>query len=128
MEKVIDELKGILETYSKTLRNIPEQEFSSKPLPHKWSKKEVIGHLIDSAQNNLRRFICGQDEEQPPKITYEQDFWVKSNNYRERKSADVINLWVLINEQICAVLRSMPPTEYLKEADTGQLHTLQWLA
>src|SRR5262245_47117471 len=115
MENVIKELEGILESYSQKFRKIAEPEFSNKPLPHKWSKKEVIGHLIDSAQNNLRRFICGQYETTAPKITYEQDFWVKANNYQARKGEDVINLWLLINQQVCAVLRSMPAAGYTKE-------------
>jgi hypothetical protein len=105
---------------------------SAKPLPNKWSGKEVIGHLIDSAQNNLRRFIVGQYESAPPKITYEQDFWVNANGYQQMSATDVIALWKLINERIVAVLSNMPEMNYKRNADTGkitvQLHTLEFLA
>ena len=101
-------------------------------MPNKWSKKEVLGHLIDSAQNNLRRFICGQYESSPPKIIYEQDFWVKASGYQHDAKGDVILLWKLINDQICRVLSGMEASNYSRQIDTGKqeisLHTIQFLA
>jgi hypothetical protein len=132
MKSVAAELKSVVEEYAKKFSKISDSEFSAKPLPNKWSGKEVIGHLIDSAQNNLRRFIVGQYESNPPKITYEQDFWVNVNSYQQMSSADIIALWKLINERIVAVLTNMPEKNYNRNADTGkmavQLHTLQFLA
>jgi DinB superfamily len=60
MKSVTTELITIITDFSNRIAEIPEAEFSAKPNPTKWSKKEVLGHLIDSAENNLRRFICGQ--------------------------------------------------------------------
>ena len=132
MEKVISELSGLVIEYVKKFNAINDSDFSSKPLPNKWSKKEVVGHLIDSAQNNLRRFIVSQYESQPPNIVYDQDFWVKANGYQQMKKEETIALWRLMNERICDVLRSMPESNYEKESNTGnteiQLHTLHWLA
>ncbi len=132
MRKIIEELDQIIKEFSKKISDIPETEFSSKPLPHKWSKKEVLGHLIDSAQNNLRRFICGQYEPAPPKIVYDQNRWVTSNNYVEIDSKEVITLWQLINKRIVSVLKQMPSSSYSMNCDTGkttpQLYSLEWLA
>jgi hypothetical protein len=132
MKSVAAELKSVVEEYAKKFSKLSDQEFSAKPLPNKWSRKEVIGHLIDSAQNNLRRFIVGQYESTPPKITYEQDFWVNANGYQQMSVTDVIALWKLINERIVAVLTNMPEKNYNRNADTGkmavQLHTLEFLA
>lgn len=132
MKKTIQELQEIIDLFSQKISAIPEAEFSIKHAPNKWSKKEVLGHLMDSAQNNLRRFICGQYETTPPKIVYEQDFWVRANDYQGKRSLDVILLWRLVNEQICSVLRTMPAANYSQSCDTGkqeeQLHSLQWLA
>jgi len=132
MKNTIAELNKIVSSYSEKIRAIAEPEFSAKPLPNKWSKKEVLGHLIDSAQNNLRRFICGQYESAPPKITYEQDHWVNLNAYQQADGNEVIDLWVLINKRIAAVLTKMPVTSYAKSSDTGRnsvsLHSLEWLA
>ncbi len=132
MKNIIQELHALIAEYSAKFNAINEAEFSNKPQPAKWSKKEVVGHLIDSAQNNLRRFIVAQYEPQPPKIVYDQDFWASANGYQQMKKEDVITLWKLINERICSVLELMPETHYTKESNTGktevQLHTLHWLA
>ncbi len=132
MKNVITELNDIVTEYSERISRISDKDLSSKPLPNKWSKKEVLGHLIDSGQNNLRRFISGQYESTPPKIFYDQDFWVRANDYQHRPATDVIELWTLVNEQICAVLATMPQGNYSKTADVGKqdskLLTLQFLA
>ena len=128
MEKTIQELRKIIVDFNTRLKAISDSDLSAKPLPNKWSRKEVIGHLIDSAQNNLRRFICGQYESVPPKITYQQEFWVNANQYQNQSSEDVITLWRLINTQIVSVLASMPKDKYAALCETNELRTLEWLA
>lgn len=98
MEAISNELNALINEYSEKFLQIPEAEFAFKPNPKKWSKKEVIGHLIDSAQSNLRRFVVGQYEHQP-NIVYQQDFWVQANNYQQAKSEDVIALWRLLDRK-----------------------------
>ncbi len=131
MKNTVTELSQIVHEYSDRINNIPDEVFSAKPNPGKWSKKEILGHLIDSGQNNLRRFICGQYED-APKIVYQQDFWVAANNYQNLKKGNVIQLWRLINEQICEVLKTMPAENASRTCDTGKdqpnLHTIDWLA
>ena len=132
MQDTIQELQEIVSTYERKFSAIAEHDFSSKPNPAKWSKKEVVGHLIDSGQNNLRRFICGQYESVPPKIKYEQDFWVIANGYQSATQHDVIQLWKLVNNRIVAILSAMPKENYTKACDFGketpELRTLEWLA
>ncbi|MCB0489222.1 MAG: DinB family protein [Cyclobacteriaceae bacterium] len=132
MRATTKELSTIVEEYAKKFAQFSEEEMTAKSDPKKWSKKEVIGHLTDSGQNNLRRFIVGQYESTPPKIVYEQDFWVSANNYQSMKSKDVIELWRLVNLQICQVLNNMNPDNYSKTCDSGKMqpsvHSLEWLA
>jgi hypothetical protein len=132
MKNTIDELTELIHLYSNKFNALTDSEFEYKPSPTKWSKKEVVGHLVDSAQNNLRRFIVGQYESTPPKILYEQDFWVAANGYQQAKKEEVIMLWRLSNERICSVLAQMPGANASRLCNTGreqeQLHTIQWLA
>jgi hypothetical protein len=131
MESVYKDLRSVVSEYAAKFSQIPEPEFSAKPNPSKWSKKEVVGHLIDSAQSNLRRFVVGQYEHQP-NIVYQQDFWVQANGYQQMKSEDVIALWRLINLQIATVLSNTPKENYSREVNTGkgtpELHAIEWLA
>jgi hypothetical protein len=126
------ELLQIVHDFSERLHAVSDHDFLAKPNAHKWSKPEILGHLIDSGHNNLRRFICGQYENQPPHIIYNQDFWVAANNYQASKKDDVITLWRLINERIYTVLITMPEEKYLRECNTGrhtnELHSLEFLA
>lgn len=132
MKNTTSELSSLVSEFAAKFNAINDSEFSNKPVPNKWSKKEVVGHLIDSAQNNLRRFIVTQYEAKEPNIVYDQDFWVNANGYQGMKKEEVITLWKLVNERICSVLNSMPESNYTKQSNTGktevQLHSLQWLA
>lgn len=132
MKEVVDDLRGIISKYTALFSNFSEEQLQQKPAPDKWSRKEVIGHLIDSGQNNLRRFIVGQYETTPPKIVYEQNFWVSTCDYSHMKGSDIINLWRLVNIQIVNVLSSMDEKNYQKTCDTSkqstELKTLEWLA
>jgi hypothetical protein len=130
MKEVANELESIVIRFTDRFEEISESNFSAKPNAAKWSKKEVVGHLIDSAENNLRRFICGQYETPPPKIKYDQNFWVTANQYQESNSLDVIQNWRVINLKICQVLRQMPAENYTRTCDfgDGKFLTLEWLA
>lgn len=131
MKNTIEELSDLIKEFTTKVKAIPDDQFSFKPNPTKWSKKEVLGHLIDSGHNNLRRFICGQYEANP-KITYEQDFWVTASNYGGWQKENIIQLWRLVNEQIVEVLRTMPEQNLKLLCNTGkseiQLHSIEWLA
>lgn len=131
MKNITSELNEIISTFSIKIKAISTHDFNAKPDPNKWSKKEVIGHLIDSAHNNLRRFVVGQYEPQP-NIVYDQDFWVSANDYQNMPDAEVIALWQLLNERIIAVLSKMPVKNYDRTCDTGKIspsiQSVQWLA
>jgi DinB superfamily len=131
MEKITTELLEIVTSFSIKIKIINTDEFNAKPNPEKWSKKEVLGHLIDSSHSNLRRFVVGQYEQQP-NIVYDQDFWVIANDYQHMIDADIIALWKLLNERIIAVLNNMPVENYDRICNTGKIspsiHTLQWIA
>jgi hypothetical protein len=111
----------------------PEEELSKRPAPGKWSKKEIIGHLCDSAMNNIQRFVRGQYETNP-QIGYEQDNWVSFGNYNSYTKEEVITLWTSLNKHLCKVLDSMPEEKYNNTSvmkafgDTVGTFTLVWIA
>jgi hypothetical protein len=125
-------LRQLTADYAARLSQINNETFDAKPHPEKWSKKEILGHLIDSAQNNLRRFITAQYEAEPPHIVYDQDFWVAANGYNRADANDLILLWKLLNERIAAVLERLPGSKSDFLCNTGkgtnEFHTLGFLA
>lgn len=131
MQQVIDELNQLTGAYAALFLAMDEATLSYKPGPEKWSKKEVIGHLVDSAQNNIQRFIRAQYETRPH-IVYDQDQWVALQHYAVYDSATLIELWRLLNLHLCVILQHIPADSYDRSCNTGkqaeQLHTLSFLA
>jgi hypothetical protein len=102
----------LLETLDSTLpwlREIREEEASRKPRPEKWSKKEVLGHLIDSASNNQHKFVRTMQAEQHLDFAgYTQDFWVESQQYNSQPWPQIINLWEHYNRHLAHVIAGTP--------------------
>ena len=119
MKVIASQLNKIIEDHLSSLRSVDQEEFHFKPSPTKWSKKEILGHLVDSAQNNIRRFIVAQYDERP-KIVYNQDRWVAIANYQQYPLTDLINL--------CQVLTFMSTEMSKRQTETEELHDLRWLA
>jgi hypothetical protein len=127
MQSIAFELEAVIEQHIAALQAMLKEKMAYKPSPSKWSKKEIMGHMIDSAQNNIRRFIVAQYEETPA-IVYNQDKWVAISNYQDYDTADLINLWYLLNKHIVMVLKSIQPEMMQQKCQTESLHTVEWLA
>ncbi|MGE7686034.1 hypothetical protein [Peribacillus simplex] len=65
MKNVIDGINHWICFIPEEFNRMTVKELNHRPMPHKWSKKEILGHLCDSALNNMNRFIKIQYEEQP---------------------------------------------------------------
>jgi len=128
--KVVERLKHWIAEVPEKFSVLSEPEVSIRPQPHKWSKKEILGHLCDSAQNNLQRFIRAQYEEQPQTvIKYDQEQWVKLMGYQDLPFDQVLSLWVSLNKQVAAVIERTPENHLQKgyPFSDGQIVTLGWL-
>ena len=91
------------------LRAISNEEASAKPAPDKWSKKELLGHLIDSAANNHQRFIRLQMTREVTLPGYDQEGWVKANGYQQTSWSSVVTLWASYNSHLAAVIENIDP-------------------
>lgn len=130
MKEVIARLHHWIEKIPASFNALSEAEISKRPQPNKWSKKEILGHLCDSAQNNLQRFIRAQYEEQPQTvIRYDQDAWVQLMGYQTLPFEQVLSLWVSLHKQVAAVMEHTPK-ERLQNTypfGDGQPVTLEWM-
>ena len=75
-----------------------------RPGPGKWSPKEVIGHLVDSACNNHARFVVAQESEDLVFSTYAQDHWVRAQDYRSSDWNELVDLWKGYNLHLAHVI------------------------
>lgn len=131
MKSVVLKLNNIVDEYFIKLNNIDNSVLSLKENTEKWSKKEILGHLIDSALNNTQRFVRTQHEANPH-IVYNQNEWVEILHYQEYDSKELIQLWKYLNKHIIFILDKMPVNKYEFQCNTGKeketLHSLQFLA
>jgi hypothetical protein len=88
-------------------RSLKEAEFGEKSAPDSWSRKEVLGHLIDSALNNHRRFILAIDQDELVFEGYGQDVWVDRNGYQERPITEIFQTLILLNKQFNSLVKGM---------------------
>ena len=108
MELVADELKLFLKI-ADNLRQIDNRSASVRPAPGKWSKKEIVGHLIDSATNNHQRFVRMQLTAHLELPGYDQEEWVRLQHYQDRPWREIIDMWQVYNTQLVEVIRNIDP-------------------
>ena len=89
--------------------SVPEPRTASRRGETQWSVREVVGHLIDSACNNHRRFILNQADGPMIIDPYDQDVWVRGNRYNDRPAAELAALWAVYNRHLAHVIERMPP-------------------
>lgn len=129
MEEVINKIEHWVQLLPKEYNSMSEAEIAIRPSPEKWSKKEILGHLCDSAINNIERFVKIQYEEQPYIIqSYDQERWVVIQNYQEKPIDEILNIFQMLNKQIINIIKNIPNGKLTYKCVIGNTHkSLQWL-
>ncbi|MEO5823496.1 MAG: DinB family protein [Vicinamibacteraceae bacterium] len=76
--------------------------------PGKWSAREIVGHLIDSAANNHQRFVRGQLQDDLVFLGYAQEDWVRVQHYADAPWEELVALWRLYNLHLARVMEHTP--------------------
>jgi len=129
MKEITIRLKNNILKLRESLPLLSESDLSAKPNPAKWSKKEILGHLVDSAVNNLKRFTDAPISEAPYVVeSYAQDALVKRNRYQEMPTEEIVLLWQSLNSQICRVMEHLSLSDLSTKVRLGKEEkTLSWL-
>jgi len=88
---------------------IPEDAAGRAAGPDKWSRKQILGHLIDSAANNHQRFIRLQTTPELRFPGYQQNDWVRLNHYAARPWREIVTLWAAYNRHLADVMEQIAP-------------------
>lgn len=126
MKKFITEFENTINDSEKRLKAITEVQSEVKPSVNKWSKKEILGHLIDSAFNNTIRFVTGQVKTDFVFPGYDQDFWVEVQKYQNRNWFQLIDLWKLSNLHILNIVKQIPEEVLQREFYEHSLDEIAW--
>jgi len=129
MDHISKELVETVDLSAQKLVVMTDEVVSRKPSPEKWSIKEIIGHLVDSATNNHNRFIRAQEVDSLVFPKYEQDSWVSKQDYNASSWAELVELWRLYNRHLAQVISRTPKEKLASECTIGPYEsvTLQYL-
>lgn len=122
--------ENTINTFLSELELINEEVMSNKPIPHKWSKKEILGHLCDSVTINHIRFLNILRLDHPIRIEgYEQDYWVKIHDYQTNYSKqEIASLFKQLSRRIEVLLKIITEEQYNKECIVnGDYVSFKWL-
>ena len=125
MAKPGDRLRQSVARAAPLLERFTDERAAQPRQPGKWSRKELLGHLIDSASNNHQRFVRAQLGDDLIFSGYEQNRWVELQQYREAPGASLLTLWREFNLQIARVFDAMP--EAIRSAPRAR-HNLHQIA
>jgi hypothetical protein len=124
LEDVLEDFRRTVEEASARLLSMTDEEAAARPAPGKWSAKEVIGHLIDSATNNHQRFVRGQFQSGLVFPGYAQEDWVRVQRYDAEPWPQLVNLWRFYNLHLAHVMSHAPEGERLRPRREHNLHEI----
>jgi DinB family protein len=126
MDALLDRWHHTVAHAASELVAIPDTQARRRPAPEKWSLKEIVGHLIDSAANNHRRFVEAQFQSTLVFPGYAQDAWVTGQRYQQAAWPSLVELWVAYNDHLVHVVRTIPPAVLQQPRPTHNLDELGW--
>ncbi|MCI0627312.1 MAG: DinB family protein [Acidobacteria bacterium] len=129
MQSTLDDFKSTLDQAPVQLSKIADSDSGKIPSAGKWSKKQVLGHLIDSAANNHQRFVRAQLGQELAFPGYEQEGWVAVQHYQEESWSTLIELWHSYNRHLLHVMARVPPNKINHRCAIGSSNpvTLEFL-
>jgi hypothetical protein len=101
-------LQSTIDREAVELCQVADDTAGVKPSPRAWSKKEELGHLIDSAANNHARFVRASLDQEYQGPGYEQDRWVALHAYNEMAWADIVAFWRQYNLFLARLVEHIP--------------------
>jgi hypothetical protein len=119
MLSVARDLEVEIEAARPRLSAIAEDVAATAPGEGRWSRKEILGHLVDSAANNHQRFVRAQLADALVFPAYEQDAWVSRQGYAERRWPELIALWEALNRHLTHVIARIDPAALERPCTIG---------
>jgi len=108
MELHVEKTERLLSITNEYFNSVSNAVLEFKASEDKWSKKEILGHLVDSAIHNLVRFTEINYLEKPYRHrTYSQNDLVSLNQYQTMNTNELLQLWLSLNKQIIRIFKNV---------------------
>ena len=120
MKHIAQQLRSIIANVEERLSQMNPDDVSIKPDSDEWSKKEILGHLIDSAANNHQRYVRAVYKAAAQFPAYDQNEWVRIQRYNERSWDSLVALWSAYNYHLCHIIECLPEDAKSSPCNIGE--------
>ena len=107
-------LRAALTVAEPLLHQVTDADSGRRLAPDKWSPRQIIGHLIDSASNNHQRFVRAALKADLVFPGYAQEQWVELQRYQDSMWPELITLWLALNRHLANVMTIIPEEDRLR--------------
>jgi hypothetical protein len=119
-QEIGERLKDIVENTLPGLLAISEEDARTRAgADHGWSRKQELGHLIDSATNNRIRFMVAGLSGEYAGPTYDGDGLVDLGGYAHAPWIDLIELWERLNRSLALLIERIPEDRLVSQCRVG---------
>jgi len=101
-------LRDTLERELPVLAAMSDEQTSGPVAAGKWTPKQELGHLLDSAANNHIRFVRATLESKFDGVGYQQDAWVNLHHYNGMPWSRIVDLWGAYNRLLVHLVERIP--------------------
>ena len=126
MQSFLEDFRLTLERAAERLLQLPDLENETPRAQDKWSPREIIGHLIDSAANNHQRFVRAQFTDDLVFPGYQQAEWVSIQHYRQESWEQLVQLWKHYNLHLLHVMQNTPAEQLTRPRLKHNLNEIAW--
>ncbi len=112
------------------LMKLDNADTTARPSENKWAKKEILGHLLDSASNNHQRFVRAAIQGNLAFPGYDQEKLVDLERFADVDWSFLVDFWAAYNRFLAHVINSLPPeaAKIVCNIDDNEPATLEWIA
>jgi hypothetical protein len=126
MAEIAADLRSTVAAATPRLQSIPQDKARKPVAPGKWSPQEIIGHLVDSASNNHGRFVRAQLTDDLFFPGYDQEAWVRLQQYSSADWAELLSLWRTFNSHIAHLVERIPDDVATQSRTRHNLNEIAW--
>jgi hypothetical protein len=108
-----------LDVLRATLLHVPAELADTPWRVGGWTRKQIVGHLLDSAANNRQRFVRAAADGYYSGPKYAQDAWVAAHGYARQEWETLLRWWQVEHEILAAVVDRIPDERLEAECVVG---------
>ncbi|MGP8245091.1 MAG: DinB family protein [Bryobacteraceae bacterium] len=123
MKALSEELLNAVNSAAAKLETLSEAAAAAPALPGGWSRKQLLGHLVDSASNNQQRFVRAALADSLEFPAYDTDRWSGLEDPQHVAWPTLLALWTNYNRYLAHLIAHLP-ADWMSSAASAPMNRL----